>query len=425
MSTDVHRAARILLLLPTQTYRAPDFLKAARRLGVEVTVASEEKNVLESQNPAGYLELDFEDLERCSRVVRAFSKKYPLDAVLGMDDSTMVAAAAISRVLGLKSNSVASVQACRDKHLMRKRLQRQGLPIPAFRLFSITADPYEVSSKVPYPCVLKPTRLSASQGVIRTDDPDNFVRAWKRLKKIIKSVKTSPEVLVEEFTPGKEVALEGIIEDGRLRVLALFDKPDPLDGPFFEETIYLRPSQLSARIQKQVHACASQAVRALSLCTGPVHAELRVSEHGPVIIEVAARPIGGRCSRALQMGLGISLEELILRQALGMQTRNIAPDPTPSGVMMIPVPGAGNLRRVVGMEEARQVASIEEVLITAHPGQEIVPLPEGSRYLGFIFARADTQREVDQALRKAQSLLTFEIDSSRVKLPLAISSSCG
>jgi len=339
--------ARVLLLLPTKTYRATDTLEAARALGVEVTVASEEKNVLESQNPTGYLNLDFENLERCARSVVEFSKKVPIDAVLGMDDSTMVAAAAISIALGLRSNSVEAVRACRDKHLMRQRLGNKGHPIPQFRAFPITMDAQKASLKVLYPCVLKPTRLSASQGVIRANDPHDFVRAWKRIIKIIEALKTSDEILVEEFIPGKEIALEGLLEDGQLSVLALFDKPDPLDGPFFEETLYVQPSRLPKDVQSQIVSCIENVcIGALGLETGPIHAELRINQRGPWIIEVAARPIGGRCSRALRFGLDISLEEVILRHALGWEAPQKAQNSrtNPSGVMMIPIPKAGTGR---------------------------------------------------------------------------------
>lgn len=404
--------ARVLLLLPTKTYRATDFLEAARRLGVEVTVASEEKNVLESQNPTGYLDLDFEDLERCSQSVVEFSKKHPFDAVLGMDDSTMVAAAAISIALGLRSNSVEAVKACRDKHLMRQRLQNKGLTIPMFRAFPVTMDAQQASLRVPYPCVLKPTRLSASQGVIRANDPNDFVQAWKRITRIIESLKSSDEILVEEFIPGKEIALEGLLEDGRLSVLALFDKPDPLDGPFFEETLYVQPSRLPKDVQNRIFSCAEKGTGALGLETGPIHAELRINQRGPWIIEIAARPIGGRCSRALRFGLDISLEEVILRHALGWEAPRMSLNSrtNPSGVMMIPIPRAGKLKHISGVKQAEEVAGVKEILLNSHIGDVMAPLPEGSAYLGFIIARGETPENVEKALREAHRCLEFDVE---------------
>lgn len=420
--------ARLLLLLPTSTYRAPDFLEAARRIGVEITVASEEKNVLESRNPAGYLKLDFEDVESSCRAMLEFSRRYPIDAVLGLDDATVVAAAAISRTLSLESNSVESVEASRNKLLMRAHLRRAGVPIPEFFAFLLHEDPVFAASRVQYPCVLKPTMLSASQGVIRANGPGEFVRAWRRIARIVKKLRTAPDILAEAFVPGPEVAVEGLLEKGRLMVLAIFDKPDPLDGPFFEETIYVRPSRLPRKVQDSVVSCVAMATKALGLIKGPVHAEVRISKKGPCIIEVAARPIGGRCSRALRSGLGISLEELILRQALGFDfPRAKAPwvDPTPSGVMMIPIPKAGILRGISGKDRARQVPGIEDILLSAHRGQTIVPLPEGSRYVGFIIARATTPESVDMALRQAHQCLQFDIEPLPTDSSVPILSGCG
>lgn len=391
-------------------------------------MASEEKNVLGSRFPENYLAINFSDLKAARRTVLRFSRKHPVDAVLGLDDATVAAAAAISEVLGLTSNPIKSVEASRDKRLMRERFRNAGVPIPVFRAFSIHESPARAASKARYPCVLKPTTLAASQGVIRADNPQGFVQAWTRIKRIVEAVDAHPEILVEEFMPGPEVALDAILEDGRLRVLAIFDKPDPLDGPFFEETIYLRPTRLTQQRQDKIVSCAARALAALGLRMGPVHVELRTGGSEPKIIEAAARPIGGRCSRTLRFGEGATLEEVLLLQALGERPLDkdaYALDPTPSGVMMIPIPGAGKLKRVLGVDEARQVAGVEDVLMTAHPGQEIVPLPEGSRYLGFIFARAKTRREVDQALRKAHRCLKFELGSLSLDIAVTASSGCG
>jgi hypothetical protein len=194
-----------------------------------------------------------------------------------------------------------------------------------------------------------------------------------------------------------------------LKPLALFDKPDPLEGPFFEETIYVTPSRLPDALQRRITAAAAAACAALGLSEGPVHAELRVNDDGPWIIEVAARSIGGLCSRTLRFGTGMSLEEVILRHALGWPIDSLVREQRPAGVMMIPIPRAGRLGAIHGRERATGVEGIEEVAITAHVGQELVPLPEGWQYLGFIFARADTPDAVEKALREAHAHLRFEI----------------
>jgi len=407
---------RVLLLLPTTSYRTPDFLEAAARLGAEVVVASEQASTMEAMNPGGLLTLDFRNPAVCARTVAAFAAQRPIDAVVGVDEDTAVAAAAIAQALGLRHNPIDAVRAARNKAVMRERLAQAGVPAPRHRLHDLAADPESAAADAEYPCVLKPTFLAASRGVIRANDRDEFVAAWRRIAALVAEPElvrrggdAAREILVEEFVPGAEVALEGMLEARRLRVLALFDKPDPLDGPFFEETIYVTPSRLPAAAQERIASVAADAAAALGLCDGPIHAELRVRGDSAWILEIAARSIGGLCSRTLRFGTGFSLEELILRHALGGGGEALALEPGAAGVMMIPIPRGGVLERVDGLESAAAVPGIVEVTISAHVGQTLVPLPEGSRYLGFLFARAGEPERVEAALREAHAALRFRI----------------
>jgi biotin carboxylase len=407
---------RVLLLLPTTSYRTPDFLVAAAKLDLDVTVASEEPSTMERLNPAGLLTLDFANLPACTESVAAFSAKRPVAAVVGVDERTVVAAAAVAARLGLAHNTVASVVAAGNKATMRQRLAGAAVASPRHRLFRRDDDSQAAAGEVAYPCVLKPTFLSASRGVIRADDAPGFVAAWRRLAAILKEPTVAgrggdaaKEILVEDFVSGVEVALEGLLCRGELRVLALFDKPDPLDGPFFEETIYVTPSRHSRRIQEECARTAKAAARALGLTEGPVHAEMRINAGRVSVIEIAARSIGGLCSRALRFGTGMSLEELILRHALGLEFPAEERETRAAGVMMIPIPKAGILQEVRGLAEAREVSGIDEVTISAHVGSRLVPLPEGDRYLGFIFSRAETPELAEGALREAHARLEFRI----------------
>ena len=437
---------RLLLLLPTTTYRTQAFLAAARRLGVEVTVASEEASSLTLLNPRGLLRLDFSDPDRAARDAAKFAAKYPIDAVVPVDDQVTEAAAVICRTLSLRHNSVESVMAARLKHRMRELLERAGVPSPRYRLSSLDEDPVHLARQVDYPCVVKPLALAGSRGVMRANNEAEFVQFVGRLEKILEAEaaersaasnqetrgqspprdrpETPPlasqdlprrsregprQFLVEDFIPGSEVALEGLLRRGELSVLALFDKPDPLDGPFFEETLYVTPSRFPASVQAQIANCSAQATRALGLVEGPVHVELRVNDAGPWVIEINARSIGGLCSRVLRFGVGISLEELIIRHALEAEFSAPERERQPAGVMMIPIPCAGLLREVRGLVEAKAVSGIQEVTLTARPGEELVPLPEGSRYLGFIFAQAASPEAVEAALRAAHARLEFVI----------------
>jgi biotin carboxylase len=407
---------RLLLLLPTVTYRTVAFVEAARRLGVDVTVASEQPSTFERANPSGLVTLDFADPAHAAAQALAFARAHRVHGVVAVDDDTAVVAAAIAQELGLRGNPVAAARAARDKYQQRQLLAAAGVAVPRFELLAIAADPEPLASRVAYPCVLKPLRLSASRGVIRADTPAEFVAAFERVKRILEQAgcgdPASRSILVEAFVPGREVAVEGLVTRGSLRVLAIFDKPDPLDGPFFEETIYVTPSRLPRPAQQAIAACAQAAVDALGLQEGPVHAEIRHNERGAWLIELAARPIGGRCSGALRfgtggsgLGAGVSLEEIIIRHALDMELPTLEREHQASGVMMIPVPGAGVLREVRGLGAAQAVPLVEEVVITMHAGQALVPWPEGSRYPGFIFARGETSEAVEAALRAAHARL--------------------
>ncbi len=409
---------RLLLLMTTTTYRANAFLEAARRLDVSVVVGSDRRQVLGEANPGGHLTLDFLSPEEATRTIREFASEYPIQAVVAADDDGVILAAMASEALGLSNNSVEAAVAARNKYRMRQVLANAGIPSPRFRRATLDEDPEAVGQRVAFPCVVKPLFLSASRGVIRADDANQFLAAFDRVAAILRQPAVAAQggpladhILIEDFIPGREVALEGLLTNGRLRALALFDKPDPLDGPFFEESIYVTPSRHPAGVQEKIAACTAEATRALGLWDGPIHAELRVDDQGVWIVEIAPRSIGGLCSRSLRFGAGISLEELILRHALGLGVESIERESRAAGVMMIPTPRAGILREVRGQEDARAVPGIEEIRITIPVGQELVPLPEGTRYLGFIFARDETPARVEASLREAHRHLTFVITS--------------
>ncbi|MGH7312448.1 MAG: ATP-grasp domain-containing protein [Candidatus Rokuibacteriota bacterium] len=407
--------ARLLLLLPTRTYRTEAFVDAAHTLGVDLVCASERPSTLEELSPDSLLTLDFSDPDGAARTVADWTRRRPLDAVVGVDDLTATVAAAIADRLGLRGSPVAAVAAARNKYEMRQCLAAAGVPVPRFRRIALADDPFMAARGVGFPCVLKPLALSASRGVIRANTVDQFIAAVRRIAALLRrddvavSGDAAKFLLAEQYIPGLEVALEGLLVGGALHTLALFDKPDPLEGPFFEETIYVTPSRLPDSLQRRISAGAADACAALGLSEGPVHAELRVNDDGPWIIEVAARSIGGLCSRTLRFGAGMSLEELILRHALGWPIDSLDRERRPAGVMMIPIPRAGRLGAVHGRELAARVEGIDDVAITAHIGQELVPLPEGWQYLGFVFARADTPDAVEKALREAHAHLRFEI----------------
>jgi biotin carboxylase len=392
---------RVLLLLPTSTYRAPDFVRAAARLGVELVVGSEEPQALAAGMGDRAVVIPLGEAEAAADVIVALDDRAAVDAVVAVDDRGVLAAAAAGERMGFPHNPPDAVAATRDKASMRQALAAGEVPQPAFAVLDDDNPP-----DVGFPCVVKPVGRSGSQGVIRADDPDAARAAIARVRAI-----ADGPVLVEQYVPGVEVAVEGILRAGVLEVLAVFDKPDPLVGPYFEETIYVTPSRLDEATLARVHDVTGRACAAIGLVEGPVHGEVRIDGERVWVIEIAARSIGGLCARALRFGAGIALEELILRHALGMPLDGLAREPAASGVMMIPIPGPGVLRAVDGQDAARAVPGITGLEITVPRGRRVVPLPEGDRYLGFLFARGETPDDVEASLRAAHDALEIRIDA--------------
>jgi len=403
---------RVVLLASPATYRAGAFLQAAARLDLDVVRATDTPRILAERwgMPLG---LDFTQPDAAIAVLIAYAGEQRVDAVLALDDSATTLAARAAAALGLPHNDLDAALAARDKWVMRETLRRGGVPVPDYRRYPLTVDPARVAGEIPFPVVVKPLRLSGSRGVIRANDATEFVRAWERARLIVLREGESPEhgeLLVERYLPGVEVALEGLLTAGRLQTLALFDKPDPLEGPFFEETIYVTPSRLPEATQAAIAARTAESAAALGLREGPVHAELRINPQGIWLIEMAGRSIGGLCSTVLEFGAGVSLEELILLHAVRLPLPSTQRVQEAAGVMMIPIPKGGMLREVSGRDAAAAVPGVTGVEITAPLNQPLTPLPEGASYLGFIFARGDEPHEVEASLREAHARLSFRVE---------------
>ncbi len=383
--------------MPSETYRAADFLSAAGELGAQVVVATDHRSTLERVG-AGNLRIDLDRPRAAADAIVAHARYHRLDAVVAVDDQGVVVAAMAAESLGLAHNTPGAAAATRDKLALRRAFRQAGVPQPRFG---------PKPAGVRFPCVVKATGLSASRGVIRADDPAAAADAAARIRSMLGDPQAA--LLCEEYVPGEEVAVEGLLRGGRLDVLAVFDKPDPLEGPYFEETIYVTPSRLPEATLDRVAELTADAATALGLTEGAVHAELRIDGERIVVLELAARSIGGLCARTLRFGLGVSLENLILRHALGLPIRDLRPPTAASGVMMLPIPTAGLLERVDGQARARAVPGIVGLEITIAAGRPVVPLPEGDRYLGFLFAAGETPQQVEHALRESHAVLDIVI----------------
>jgi hypothetical protein len=387
-------AKRLLLFAATTGYQIRVFADAARRLGADLTLATDRCHIMEDPWGDRAIPVKFDRIEESLAALRGMQ----FDGVAAVGDRPAILAAEAAEMLGIPFHPPAAARACNDKYLARQLYQAAGLRVPQFFRAQFTEDPHALASRAEYPCVLKPLGLSASRGVIRANGAAEFVAALERIRKLGEC-----DLQVESYIPGREFAVEGLVTASQFQPIAIFDKPDPLEGPFFEETIYITPSLEADEVQRALLETTARAVQALGLRHGPVHAELRYNSEGAWMLETHARPIGGLCAKACP----VSLEELILRHALGEDVAQFQLQPGASGVMMIPIPKGGLYRSVEGLEKAS--ACVDEIIITAKAGQRLIPLPEGSSYLGFIFARGNSPQEVEAALRQAHSELRFDI----------------
>jgi len=456
---------RVLLVAATTGYQTRSFTAAARRLGIEVVLATDRCHILEDPWGDNAIPVRFEEPEIAADMLAEFS----FDGVVAVADRPTLIAALTAQRLGLPYHSPRSVAACRDKHRMREIFGAAGLPVPEHFRAVLNRDPRDIVGDARFPCVLKPLGLSASRGVIRANNADEFVAAFERIRRILRQPEIrqfheewNEAIQIEQYIEGREFALEGLMTRGELEVLAIFDKPDPMEGPFFEETIYVTPSRQSREIQSAIVDATRRAVRALELFHGPIHAEMRVNDRGVFMLEVAARPIGGLCARAvhfltrttdpsacalnltrttdpsacaldltrttdpsacalnltcttdpsasaLNFTGGLTLEEAVILHATGNMPDGLTLFPPASGILMIPVPRAGVYQSVAGMDEALRTPGVDDVVITAKTGQKLLPLPEGASYTGFIFAGGDDAAFVENALRTAHAKLKFEM----------------
>lgn len=401
-----------MIVLPSASYRTADFVAAARALRIEAVIATDAAQMVAGDPTHQLVRIDPRRPEWSAGRIVEFAQRFPLDAVVAADDEGIVMAALAARELGLQHNPPRAVRATRDKMVMRRIFADAALPQPTYRVIGANDDPVAACAEVGFPCVLKPVSLSASRGVVRVDGIAAVANTVARIRAITAGAGRDPgePILAESFVPGVEAALEGLLVDGHLEVLALFDKPDPMNGPYFEETILVTPSRLARRVQDEIADAVHAAADALGLVQGPIHAEVRIGDERVTLLEVAARSIGGLCGRSLSFGLlGTSLETTLLRSALGYRSGPVKPQSPASGVMMLPIARAGILSAVGGQEQARAAPGIVELELTIPIGSRVSSPPEADRYLGFLFARGEEPRVVEESLRYAHTLLSVDI----------------
>lgn len=402
---------RVLVVVPNDSYRASDFVAASEALGIELALASEERPPLRPDDR--FVEIDCSNPADSAEAIADLATRTPIDAIVAADDSGVEIAARAASMLGLTANNPVAAAATLDKGAMRSRLAAAEVPQPSFRLLHPDDDAEQAAISFGGPVVIKPTGLNAGRGVLRVDEPREAAGTVERIRRIVADQGGDPRapLLIERYVDGPEISVEAMLWDGEIEVLAIFDKPLPMTGPAFEETIFVTPTRHDPAVIAEAERVVSAGVGALGLGEGPIHAELRIEDGRPQIIEIAGRTIGGLCGRALRFGLlGAPLETLVLRHALGMRKASLRREHAASGVLMIPIPQSGVLRSVGGVETVRTWPAVTEVEITTPVGSRVAPPPDGDRYLGFVFARANDPATVEDTLRMAMNTIEVEVE---------------
>ena len=409
----------VILIIPSASYRTSAFINAIEKLDLKVLVISDKSQVFSGKHPDNLLIMNFHHWKDRIDEITEWSERNGLKAVVGVDEESIVLAANLSKCLKVEHNPVESVLLTKDKYLMRIELKKAGVNSPWFNCFSIHDSLIKNINKISFPCVIKPTFLSASRGVIRVNTIKELANGIKTIKELLslkeireRGGEKSDWILVEEYIPGKEIAIEGIVSEGKLKVLAVFDKPEPLEGPTFEETIIVTPTSLSEKNQFSLFETAQNAVKALGIVKGPVHVEVRINSSGNYILECASRSIGGLCSKVLEFQGGMSLEELILRSYLGRNVEKSKLTGSARGVMMMPTEKMGILKEMRGVDDALNVKGVTDLKIIIKPGEKLEPLPKGDRYIGFIFAEDKDQELVIKALKDAWSRIAVVLENT-------------
>jgi len=387
------------------------YIAAAKKLGIAIKIASHGEHSLVNEIAEG-IHINLDSTEAAVNTIVSSSAKYNFCGIVAADDKATEIVAKAAKALNLPHNPPDAVHLTRWKHKARKVLEQAGLPVPRHWVATFSDIRKDKLPDISFPCVIKPLNLSASRGVIRCNNEKELKEAAERVSKIVENqneVDSKSKALIESFIPGKEVALEAILQQGKLVPIAMFDKPDPLNGPYFEETYYVTPSRLTRSQQHKITLTIESACAAYGLTTGPVHAELRINGDELYIIEIAARTIGGECAKLVEFASNRSLESIVIEYAMGINADTISLE-TAAGVMMMPTPRSGVLRRVEGVLNAQSVKNIKSVNLAIREGHELIALPEGASYLGFIFATAETPEAVESALRSAHDKLNIVVD---------------
>ena len=385
---------KLLLVIPENSYKSNDFVVAAEKLGIDFLIITDSEQVSSKFSDTVIInkfdaELNKNNLKKLKDVTH----------VLPVDHSALKFSGYLVDLLEVKGNKLESINLSMNKYESRK-IFNSLLDIKVNNEIIKNIDDVNTFINKNGTSVLKPIYGTASKSVLKIN---NVEKNKEQIEKLMQDC-FDQDLVIEEYIDGKEYALEGTIINSELKKIVIFDKPVEYKHPYFEESIYITPSELSSEAEKRVVSIVDKACKKIGLEDGPVHVEFKINENQIFIIEINPRMIGGLCSRCLSFGLfKVSLEEIILHAFMNNELKNIELLNNYVGVLMIPTPKSGKFISI-NKEELEKIPNISNVEITVPEGSDLLEPPYGDKYLGFAFSQGIDKKTVNESLLTAMNL---------------------
>ena len=385
---------KLLLVIPENSYKSNDFVFAAEKLGIDFMIITDSEQV--SSKFSDTVIINKFDAELNKNNIK---KLKDVTHVLPVDHSALKFSGYLVDLLEVKGNKLESINLSMNKYESRK-IFNSLLDIKANNEIIKNIDDINIFINKNGTSVLKPNYGTASKSVLKIN---NVEKNKEQIEKLMQDC-FDQDLVIEEYIDGKEYALEGTIINSELKKIVIFDKPVEYKHPYFEESIYITPSELSSEAEKRVVSIVDKACKKIGLEDGPVHVEFKINENQIFIIEINPRMIGGLCSRCLSFGLfKVSLEEIILHAFMNNELKNIELLNNYVGVLMIPTPKSGKFISI-NKKELENIQNISNVEITVPEGSDLLEPPYGDKYLGFAFSQGIDKKTVNESLLTAMNL---------------------
>ena len=385
---------KLLLVIPENSYKSNDFVTSAEKLDLDFLVITDSQQVSGQFSDTVIIHSFDEELENDVK-----EKLQDVTHILPVDHSALKFSAYLVDLLKAKGNNTKSINTAMNKFESRKifnsisEIKIQNAIVKKIEDIEIFINENGTS-------VLKPIYGTASKSVIKVE---SFQENKAEVEKLMQDC-SDQDLIIEEFVDGSEYALEGNLINSELNKIVIFDKPINYKEPYFEESIYIAPTEIPDKTQKEIVNLIGKACKKLGLENGPVHVEFKIHNKEIFIIEINPRMIGGLCSRCLSFGLfKTSLEEIALHAFLNNELKSIDLLSNFVGVLMIPTPISGKFISI-NKNELESIPNVSGVEITVSENSNLLEPPFGDKYLGFVFSQGDSKEKVMESLTLALDL---------------------